>query len=91
MPYPTLVDEIQGHNVLKLDLQEGHSFVIGDNMRVTWKAEGKDTGYVFSCYEFPWRQEGAFHCTSIRMPNSFTLSRAGSTFRDGVIRVSRSG
>jgi quercetin dioxygenase-like cupin family protein len=51
MPYPTLIDEIQGHNVTKLDPQQGPSFAIGDTMRVTWKAEGKDTGYVFACYE----------------------------------------
>jgi len=47
---PTLLDEIVGHNVIRLGRQEGQTIQIAD-LRLTWKAQGEDTGYQFAVYE----------------------------------------
>ena len=47
---PTLMEEIAGHNVIKLGRREGPTIQIAD-LRLTWKAQGQDTGYHFAVYE----------------------------------------
>ncbi len=51
MQYPNMIDEIRNHNVISYLPHTGLSILIGDDIVITWKAEGKDTGYTFSCYE----------------------------------------
>lgn len=50
MDNSSIVDELDGHNVIKRSRGEGQMTQIGD-LRVTWKAEGKETGYQFSVDE----------------------------------------
>lgn len=47
---PTMLEEIAGHNVIRLGKQEGQTIQIA-NLRLTWKARGEDTGYQFAVYE----------------------------------------
>ena len=50
MQHPTILEEISGHNVTKLGKREGRTIQIA-NLRLTWKAQGEETGYQFSIYE----------------------------------------
>ena len=47
---PTLLEEISGHNVFKLGQDQGPTTQIAD-LRLTWKAQGEETGYQFAMYE----------------------------------------
>ena len=51
MLYPTTAkEELIGHNVSKNEPNDGPRLRIGDWF-LTWKAQGKDTGYSFSIFE----------------------------------------
>jgi len=47
--YPTLLDELAGHNLQKLGVDEGDITELG-NLRLTWKARGEKTGFQFGVF-----------------------------------------
>jgi quercetin dioxygenase-like cupin family protein len=50
------MDELSGHNVRKIGASDGEVTQIG-NVRVTWKARGKDTGFQFGVMESELRPQ----------------------------------
>ena len=50
------MEELSGHNVRKIGASDGDVTQIG-NVRVTWKARGKDTGFQFGVMESELRPQ----------------------------------
>ena len=50
MQHPTILEEIDRHNVTKLGNQEGPTTQI-TNLQLIWKVRGEATGYQFSVFE----------------------------------------